>query len=97
IAMYPMAVMLPIAILNKDKHIWKYGLALTIPGWLVSLYHNLLYYNIFPESEATCRAGVSCTTEFIEWFGFVTIPLLSFVALSVMIECMLIYRRTLND
>ena len=97
IAIYPLVFMLPIAITSKDRNIWKYGLALAIPGWHISLYHNLLYYNILPESEATCRAGVSCTTEFIEWFGFITIPLLSFIALSVIISCMLIYRRNLND
>ena len=97
IAMYPLVVLLPIGILNKDQHIWKYGLTLAIPGWLISIYHNLLYYHILPESEQTCRAGVSCTTQFIEWFGFVTIPLLSFLAFSVIIAGMLMYRRSLND
>lgn len=97
ISMYPLVVILPIGILTKDPHIWKYALALAIPGWIISLYHNLLYYKVLAESEATCRAGVSCTTEFIEWFGFVTIPLLSFMSFSVIIAGILLYRRNLND
>src|SRR5690606_16537979 len=93
IAMYPIAIMLPIGILSKDQNIWKYVLGLAIPGWIISIYHNLLYYNILAESEQTCRAGVSCTTQFIEWFGFLTIPLLSFISFSVIIAAMLMYRR----
>lgn len=33
-----------------------------------------------PERVVPCRQGVSCSETVIEWFGFVTIPLLSFVA-----------------
>src|SRR5690606_41550019 len=58
IAMYPIAIILPIGILNKDQNVWKYVLGLVIPGWIISIYHNLLYYNILAESEQTCRAGV---------------------------------------
>ena len=95
--MYPLAIVLPIGILNKDRAIWQYGLALAIPGWLISVYHNLLYYKVLEESEATCRAGISCTTQFIEYFGFVTIPLLSFIGFSIIIAFLMIYRRYQND
>lgn len=97
IFMYPLAIVLPIGILNKDRAIWQYGLALAIPGWLISVYHNLLYYKVLEESEATCRAGISCTTQFIEYFGFVTIPLLSFIGFSIIIAFLMIYRRYQND
>ena len=97
IFMYPLAIVLPIGILNKDRAIWQYGLSLAIPGWLISVYHNLLYYKVLEESEATCRAGISCTTQFIEYFGFVTIPLLSFIGFSIIIAFLMIYRRYQND
>src|SRR5690606_22097389 len=97
IAIYPLVIMLTVGILTKDRNVWKYVTALAVPGWLISIYHNLLYYGILPDSEATCRTGVSCTTKFIEWYGFVTIPLLSFIALSVIIASMLVYRRYQDD
>jgi len=66
-------------------------LPLAIIGWLISIFHNLLYYGIIPDALAPCTTGVSCTTKFIEYFGFVTIPLLSFLAFTVIIKLMIAY------
>ena len=52
-------------------------------GLAISVYHNLLYYGIIPESIQPCTTGVSCTTRQIEWLGFITIPLLALVAFCV--------------
>ncbi|HEY8108827.1 MAG TPA: disulfide oxidoreductase [Patescibacteria group bacterium] len=90
IAMYPLVIILAVGILRRDAKVYQYVLPLAIAGALVALYHVLLYYKVFPESEQTCRAGVSCTTEYIEWFGFVTIPLLSLGAFLVIIGCMVL-------
>jgi hypothetical protein len=38
-----------------------------------------LMMGVIPEALAPCRQGIPCKTVQIEWFGFVTIPLLSFV------------------
>lgn len=93
IFMYPLAIIIPVGILKKDKNIYQYVLPLAIIGSIFSFYHNLLYYRIIPESLAPCLAGVSCTTKFIEFFGFVTIPFLSLSAFLVIIACMLLYRK----
>ncbi len=94
ILMYPLVALIPVGILRKDKGLPTYVLPLTVTGLLISGYHNLLYYKIIPESAAPCKLGVSCTTKFIQWFGFVTIPFLSFVAFAVITICMVIYRRS---
>lgn len=91
ICMYPLALIIPVGILKGDKKIFLYVLPLGLIGLVISFYHNLLYYQIIPESLAPCVAGVSCTTKFIEWFGFVTIPLLSCVAFTVITVCMGVY------
>lgn len=91
--MYPLAIIIPVGILKKDKKIYQYVLPLAIIGSIFGFYHNLLYYGIIPESLAPCVAGVSCTTKFIEFFGFVTIPFLSLSAFLVIIACMLLYRK----
>lgn len=89
IAMYPLTLIFAIAILRGDKKIWIYALPLALIGAGIALYHNLLYYNILPESIAPCQAGVSCTTKLIELFGFITIPLLSLLAFLLIIACMI--------
>lgn len=93
ILMYPLTVILAVGILNKDKKIHNYVLPLSIFGGAISLYHNLLYYGILPESVAPCTSGVSCTTRLIEWFGFVSIPLLSFTAFTIITILMFTFRK----
>lgn len=93
ICIYPLVAIFAVGILKKDKLVNYYAWPLIATGWLISLYHNLLYYNILPEAAAPCAAGVSCTTRFFAWFGFVTIPLLSFTAFTILGACMLIYSK----
>lgn len=94
ICIYPLVLIIPVGIVNKDKNLPLYVLPLSIVGLVISLFHNLLYYKWIPDALAPCVSGVSCTTKFIEWFGFVTIPLLAFIAFLVITICMLIYWKT---
>lgn len=91
ICMYPLALILPIGILVKDKFMPLYVLSLSIIGFFIGLYHVLLYYNIIPKAVAPCVQGISCTTKYIEWFGFVTIPFLSFAAFGIITTLMFFY------
>lgn len=83
IAMYPIVILSMVGILRSDKNFLIYVLSLCIPGLLISIYHNLLYWKILPESVAPCTLGVSCTTKFFEWFGFITIPLMALTAFTL--------------
>ncbi len=94
ISMYPLVAILLVGIVKKDKNVALYGLPLAIVGLAISIFHNLLYYNIIPEAAAPCTQGVSCTTKFIEYFGFVTIPFLSMVAFIVVIASLFYYHVT---
>ena len=94
IFMYPLVFIIGVGILKKDSHLPFYVLPLSIIGGVVALYHNLLYYSLIPESVTPCISGISCTTKFIEYFGFVTIPFLSFVGFAVITGCMLWYHRS---
>ncbi|MFA6005697.1 MAG: disulfide oxidoreductase [Patescibacteria group bacterium] len=80
IFMYPLVPIIAVAIIKKTSDLRWYILPLSIAGALIAVYHNLLYYKLLPESIKPCVQGISCTTKFIEWYGFVTIPFLSFVA-----------------
>lgn len=83
IAMYPIVILTAIGIIRNDKKAYISVLALSIPGLVISMYHNLLYWKILPESVAPCTLGISCTTKFFEWFGFITIPFMALVAFIV--------------
>ena len=91
--MYPLVVVLAVGIIRKDIHARFYALPLTIGGLLIAVYHNLLYYHIIPESISPCVQGVSCTSRQIEWLGFITIPLLSLGAFTVISGCLLNFRK----
>ena len=71
------------------KFLWsplmdRYALPLLLVGTLFSLFQLLLVWEVIPESIQPCRQGVSCKDVQIEWLGFLSIPLLSFVAFLVM-------------
>jgi disulfide bond formation protein DsbB len=83
IAIYPIVILTAIGIIRNDRKTYISVLALSLPGLAISIYHNLLYWKILPESIAPCMLGVSCTTKFFEWFGFITIPFLGLVAFTI--------------
>ncbi|MDO8488452.1 MAG: disulfide oxidoreductase [bacterium] len=94
IGMYPLVAILAIGIIHKDKRVYRYVLPLSLIGWVIALYHNLIYYHIVNEALIPCTSGVSCTTRFNVWWGWLSIPLLSLIAYTVINVCMLIYYRT---
>lgn len=91
IFMYPIAFITAVGIWKKDKNLPYYILSLSIIGLIIAIYHNLLYYKIIPESITPCTTGISCTTVQLEIFGFITIPLLSLVAFTVINVLTLLY------
>ncbi len=90
ICLYPLVIIIGVGLWQKSRQIPYYVLPLSLIGLGIAIYHNLLYYNIIPEALAPCRAGVSCTTKFFEWFGFITIPWLSMLALTIISVAMII-------
>jgi disulfide bond formation protein DsbB len=76
-----------------DKSVIKYALPLSIAGGLTAFYHTLLYAGIIPESIQPCSQGVSCTEKYFELFGFVSIPMLSFIAFSTLVALLLFLKR----
>jgi disulfide bond formation protein DsbB len=94
ICMYPLVILLPLALFPFDRNIVRYALPLSVLGVLIALFHLLLVAGFIPESIKPCVQGVPCSEVQIEWFGFVTIPLLSglsFLAITVLL--LLTHRR----
>ena len=83
IAMYPLMVIFLVGMLPFDKSVPRYATPFVLIGWLLSLYHNLLQYNVIPESASPCVQGVPCSTKYINVLGFLSIPMLSLLAFSI--------------
>jgi len=84
IFMYPLAILVPIGLLRRDRGLPVYVLPLAVSGIAVSSYHLLVERGFIRESTA-CRVTVSCALRWINWFGFITIPLLAFTAFAIII------------
>lgn len=93
ICMYPLALIFFVALLNNDKNVFKYAMPLVSIGLFFAVYHNLLYYGIVPQELAPCTQGVSCTSDYINWFGFITIQFLSFVAFALLFALLILFRK----
>jgi disulfide bond formation protein DsbB len=96
IALYPLVAIIPVAILRKDTNIHQYILPFSLAGLALGIYHNLLYYGIIPEKLAPCANGVSCTSRFINLFGFLDIPQLALGGSITITLLMIIYLRSKN-
>ena len=95
IAMYPLVLILPAGMFPFDRNIVRYAAPLSVLGLLLAAFHLLLVAGYIPESIKPCVQGVPCTEVQIEWFGFVTIPLLSGVSfLLITVLLILTYRRS---
>jgi len=92
IAMYPLVVIIGIGIVMRDSRMKNYALPVCLIGLVISIYHNLLYYGIIPESITPCTQGISCTSRQIEWLGFITIPLMALAAFVGVALCLLFYK-----
>jgi disulfide bond formation protein DsbB len=83
--MFPLALILPLGLFPFDRKVVRYALPLALLGWLIAVFQILLVAGIVPETLEPCTQGVPCSEPLIDWFGFVSIPLLSVAAFSAII------------
>ncbi len=83
ILMYPLTLLIGTGLTLRDRHLPKLILPLSTLGMLVALYHYLLEKTDWFDGVQVCRNGVACTTMWINWAGFITIPFLSLTAFTI--------------
>lgn len=93
ICMFPLVVILPAGMFPLDLKVVRYALPLATIGWMFAAFHVLLMAGVIPENIRPCTQGVPCSEKVIEWFGFVTIPLLAVVAFSIIIALLVMAHR----
>lgn len=95
IFMFPLPIVLFMGLFPFDGKVIRFALPLAAIGWLIAAYHMLLHVGIVPETVSPCSQGVSCTTKFLDLFGFVSIPLLSLLAFSSVAILLILTRKRL--
>ena len=96
IFMYSLVFLFLTNLLFPDDKIFKYSISLAVFGWIISIYHNLLMFGIIPEKLSPCVQGVPCSTQYINWLGFINIPLLSFFAYTTILILLVKIKKELN-
>ncbi len=93
IFMYPLVILLGIASYRSDARIVTYALPLSVTGGLISLYHYLIQKVPFLKETEPCKVGIPCTEDYINWLGFITIPLLALIAFILITLFLILYKR----
>ncbi len=95
IFMFPLPILLLMGLFPLDAKVVRYALPLALAGWAIAAYHTLLQLGVIPESAAPCSQGVSCSSAYLELFGFVSIPALSLLAFSSVVGLLILLGRRL--
>ena len=93
IAMYPLALILVIAAVTRDRRIWRYALPLALIGAATSIYHYWLQQN--PDGPSACSAGVSCSVRYVDELNVVSIPWMAMSAF-LLIAVLLVVDRAIG-
>lgn len=80
IFMYPLTITLGIASYRDDRGVAVYALPLAVIGGAISIFHYLQQKVPALRVSALCTGGVPCSGQYINWFGFITIPFLALTA-----------------
>jgi disulfide bond formation protein DsbB len=94
ISLYPLSIILGIAIFRDDLRIYIYALPLALIGALFAAYQYFL--QMFPKLApiSFCSTGPSCSDIHLQILGFITFPLLSLVAALLIAFLLLLSART---
>ncbi|WP_025025448.1 disulfide oxidoreductase [Caldalkalibacillus mannanilyticus] len=83
IFMYPLVVILGIATVRKNNAIVAYTLPLSLIGGSISIYHYMKQKLPYYQSKADTCSIIPCNIDYLDWFGFITIPLLALIAFAL--------------
>ena len=92
ICMYPLVLILGIGSFQNDFNVKKIALPLSIIGLMISTWHYLEQKVPGFAEIKPCTQGVPCSSEYINVFGFITIPFLAGTAF-LLISLILIFTK----
>ena len=93
VCMFPLVIILARGLFPLDRGVVKYALPLAGVGWLLAAYHNLLHSGWIPADMQPCAKGVSCTEEYLELFGLLSIPALALISFTTQMSILIVLKR----
>ncbi len=95
IAMYPLAVILPMAAFRKDGLARLYVATIAAIGAGIAVYHRVIQAYPTLDTGSCSATGPSCSSPLVEKFGFVTIPYMALSAFLLILA--LVYADRVNS
>ncbi len=92
ILMYPLVIIILVGIVERDRFLPTFVLPFSIIGMFVSGYHYLVEWGV-AESPTACSVTIPCSYRWVNYFGFISIPLMAFTAFVLITILMLAIRR----
>lgn len=94
ILMYPQVLLLGVAAWSRDRAVVRYALPLTAFGAVIAGYHVLDQKVAGFGFAGVCASGVPCNISYVNYFGFVTIPVMSLTAFLIISTLLVLVARS---
>jgi len=98
IFIYPLVILIPLALWKKDFKIAEYLLPFSVIGFLISLYQNYVYY-YNNGLDASCQLGgsqVSCIKRYILELGYISIPVMALTSFALILIFLFLQKKYNN-
>jgi len=97
IALYPLVIMLPLALFPYDAKIIRYISPLIMIGWFTALFHVLVVSGLIPESVQPCIKGIPCSETHVNLFGLLNIPIMSLITFTIIGVLLFLSQKTFTE
>lgn len=95
ILIYPLVVIYGVGLYLKERSVWLYSFIFTSMALVVSGYHS--YIRLAGSESALCiENAVSCTKEYVNGYGYVTIPTMALSTVLFLFILTLIDKKSYN-
>jgi disulfide bond formation protein DsbB len=91
--MYPLAIILGIAVFRRDRGIRIYAIPLALVGGAISTYHYTIQH--FPSlATGSCDVFAPCSAAYVWKFDFVSIPFMALVSFATIVTVLALDGRS---
>jgi disulfide bond formation protein DsbB len=84
--MYPLAVILLVSVVRRDRGVRAYALVLAGLGALVSTYHYLIEWNVISEGTSCDPTNPCSALPFDRQYGFISLAFMAFAGFAFVIS-----------
>jgi len=93
IALYPLVLILPLALFPLDIKVIRYISPLVAFGWFTALFHVFVVTGLIPESAQPCVKGIPCSEVNFSLFGFLNIPVMSLLTFTAIAASLFLSKK----